>query len=138
LLPVPHAQRAHLAARPPSPNRLRDVPTLRPSGPLHPILAVYDGFFLRGNLTATVRLRGGRVETEEIFGAGRAPSGTPSLAVQLREAKRLLAQARVRSRREKLSPSSARAYLKTLEEHLDAIGRHLAFQRSHPGVVPAE
>jgi hypothetical protein len=130
---VAHADVASVTLSTPS-----DVRTLRPSGPLHTILAVYDGFFLRGNLTATVRLRGGRIETEEIFGPGRAPSGPPSLAVQLREAKRILTQARVRSRREKLSPSSTRAYLKILEGHLDAIDRHVAFERSHPGLLPAE
>lgn len=115
-----------------------DVRTLRPSGPLHAILAVCDGFFLRGNLTATIRLRDGRVETEEIGGPGRGSFQPPVLSVRLREARRLLAQARARSRSSKPSPAAARGYLKAIEEHLDAIERHVQFEQSHPGLLPAE
>lgn len=115
-----------------------DVRTLRPSGPLHAILAVYDGFFLRGNLTATVRLRNGRVETEDIGGVGRASYEPASLTLRLREAKRMLVQARARTRSSKLSASAARGYLKLAEEHLDAIERHVRFERSHPGLLPGE
>ena len=115
-----------------------DVRTLRPSGPLHAILAVYDGFFLRGNLTATIRLRDGRVETEEIGGPGRGSYEPSSLKVRLRETKRLLTQARARARSPKLAAGAAHQYLQALEEHLDAIERHLAFERSHPGLLPAE
>ncbi len=113
-----------------------DVRTLRPSGPLHAILAVYDGFFPRGNLTATIRLRDGRVVTEEIGGPGRGSYEPPSLRVRLRETKRLLTQARARS--SKLPPGTERGYLKPVEEHLEAIERHVAFERSHPGLLPAE
>jgi hypothetical protein len=115
-----------------------DVRTLRPSGPLHAILAVYDGFFLRGNLTATIRLRDGRVETEEIGGLGRGSYEPPPLRVRLRETKRLLTQAHAQARSSKLSAGAAREYLKQLEEHLDAIERHVQFEQSHPGLLPAE
>lgn len=130
---VAHADVASVTLSTPS-----DVRTLRPSGPLHAILAVYDGFFLRGNLTATVRLRDGRVETEEIGGAGRGSYEPSSLAVRLREAKRLLAQAQARVGGSKLSVGAARGYLKPVEEHLDAIERHVGFERRHPGLLPAE
>jgi hypothetical protein len=114
-----------------------DVRTLRPSGPLHVILAVYDGYFLRGNLTATVQLRDGRVETEEVGGPGRGAYEPPVLTVQLREAKRLLAQARA-AHNPKVPARGAREHLLLSEEHLHAIQRHLAFERSHPGILPPE
>jgi hypothetical protein len=85
-----------------------------------------------------VRLRDGQVQTEEIGGPGRGSYEPPSLSVRLREARRLLAQAHARTRSSKLSPRTARGYLKLLEEHLDAIERHLRFERSHPGELPAE
>jgi hypothetical protein len=115
-----------------------DVRTLRPAGPLHAILAVYDGFFLRGNLTATVRLRDGRVQTEEIGGVGRGSYEPSSLSLQLHEAKRLLAQARAQMRSHKLPISAARGYVKFSEWHLQVIERHIEFERSHPGLLPTE
>jgi hypothetical protein len=115
-----------------------DVRTLRPSGPLHTILAVYDGFFLRGDLTATVRLRDGRVENEQVDGPNLGSHEPPSLAMRLREATRLLAQAPARARNLKLPAKAVRGYLKMTAEHLQAIERHVDFQRSHPGRLPAE
>jgi hypothetical protein len=115
-----------------------DVRTLRPSGPLHAILAVYDGFFLRGKITATVRLRDGRVETQEVGGAGRGSYEPPPLKVRLKEARRLLAQARARSGSPKPSAGAGRQYLSLIEQHLDAVERHVRFERSHPGLLPAE
>ena len=38
----------------------RDVRTLRPSGPAHVLIAVYDGQFFSGRITATVLLRSGK------------------------------------------------------------------------------
>jgi hypothetical protein len=114
-----------------------DVRTLRPSGPLHAILAVYDGFFLRGTLTATVRLRDGRVQTEELTGPGRGAYEPPTLKVQLREARRMLAQAHPRAQ----GPSrtqSTHEYPKLVEERVAAIERHVRFEASHPGLLPAE
>ena len=115
-----------------------DVRTLRPSGPLHALLAVYDGFFLRGEITATVRLRGGKAETEQIVGPGGASFQPAPLSVRLREARRLLAQAHARAAASRLSTGAARAYVKLAEEHLRGIERHVAFERAHPGVLPAE
>lgn len=110
-----------------------DVRTLRPSGPLHTILAVYDGFFLRGKITATVRLRRGRVETEQVSGPGLGSYEPPPPGLQLREAKRLLAMARAqaRGRRSDQGLAFERA-------HLQAIERHVRFERLHPGLLPAE
>ena len=114
-----------------------DVRTLRPSGPLHAILAVYDGFFLRGELTATVRLRGGRVETEQIDGAGGIGSFAPAPPrLQLSEARRMLALARAHAH----GPGARHAsqLLKEEREPLEAIERHMRFERLHPGLLPAE
>jgi hypothetical protein len=115
-----------------------DVRTLRPAGPLHAILAVYDGFFLRGNITATVRLRDGRVETQEIVGPGNGSYQPPALSVQLHEARRLLAQAHAQPPSSRRSGGVAHGYLKLLQEHLDTIERHVDFVRSHPGLLPPE
>ena len=115
-----------------------DVRTLRPSGPLHTILAVYDGYFLRGNITATVRLRGGKVETEEVGGPGRGAYEPASLTVRLREARRLLAEAHARARNLKSPSRVTREYLLAAEEHLHAIQIHLDFERAHPGILPPE
>ncbi len=66
----------------------RDVRTLRPSGPEHTFIVVYDGQFFRGALTATVELRDGRTVTEPVPNGpgGHLPSAppTPSLAKRLR------------------------------------------------------
>jgi hypothetical protein len=115
-----------------------DVRTLRPSGPLHAILAVYDGYFLRANITATVRLRDGRVQTEEVDGPGGGAYEPSPLRVRLREAKRLLAQAHARTHNRKLSARTTREFLMPQEEHLHTIERHIDFERSHPGILPAE
>ncbi len=112
-----------------------DVRTLRPSGPLHTILAVYDGYFLRGKLTATVRLRDGRVETEQIasYGAGSYQPQPPS--VQLRDAKQTLKQMHARAR---ARGSHREIPVPPFEAHIRAIERRLAYERAHPGLLPPE
>jgi hypothetical protein len=45
----------------------RDVRTLVPSGPAHVILAVYDGRFPGGKVTATARLKDGREVTRTLY-----------------------------------------------------------------------
>lgn len=115
-----------------------DVRTLRPSGPRHAILAVYDGYFLRGNIIATVRLRDGHVQTEEVSGPGRGAYEPPSLATRLRESERMLAQARVRARDPKSAARTPRGLVGQIEGPLRIIQRHLAYARSHPGVMPPE
>ncbi|MHB8240480.1 MAG: hypothetical protein ACYDHN_00690 [Solirubrobacteraceae bacterium] len=115
-----------------------DVRTLRPSGPRHAILAVYDGYFLRGHITATVRLRDGRVATEQVSGPGRGAYEPPSLATRLRESERMLAQARAREHDRKSQAHTPRGLVVQIEAPLRVIQRHLAYMRSHPGVMPPE
>ncbi len=112
-----------------------DVRTLRPAGPLHAILAVYDGFFLRGDLTATIRLRDGRVETEEIGGPGRGSYEPPSLTVRLGEAKQTLKQMHARTR---THGSPHGLPVPSFEAHIHAIERRIAYEHAHPGLLPAE
>ena len=63
----------------------RDVRTLRPSGPGHVLIAVYDGQFFSGRITATVLLRNGRHVTEQIpdFTNVQAEAPARTLARQL-------------------------------------------------------
>jgi len=112
-----------------------DVRTLRPSGPLHTILAVYDGYFLRGNLTATVRLRGGRVQTEQIatYGAGSNQPEPPSTL--LHNAQQTLKQMQARTHTHGL-PHGLPA--PPFEAHIHAIERRIAYEHAHPGLLPAD
>jgi hypothetical protein len=113
-----------------------DVRTLRPSGPSHAILAVYDGYFLRGNLTATVRLRDGRVQTERIAGYGSGAYEPEPLTVRLREAKQTLAQLQARAH----SPGGSRQSnaIAPFEARVHEIERRVAYERAHPGLLPTE
>jgi hypothetical protein len=113
-----------------------DVRTLRPSGPLHAILAIYDGYFLRGNLTATVKLRDGRMQTEHILGFSRGADGPEPLAVRLREARETLTQ--LRAAAHSRSGSRERTFLAPLQARVQEIERRLAYERAHPGLLPAE
>jgi hypothetical protein len=45
----------------------RDVRTLIPSSPAHAILAVYDGRFPAGKVTATARMKDGREVTRTLY-----------------------------------------------------------------------
>jgi hypothetical protein len=113
-----------------------DVRTLRPTGPSHAILAVYDGYFLRGNLSATVRLRNGHVLTEQIAGYGPGSYRPESVDVQLREAKHLLTQVRARER----SASDLREHppAEPYEARIRALERRVDYERLHPGLLPTE
>ena len=66
----------------------RDIRTLRPSGPQHTLIAVYDGQFFRGAITAAVKLRSGRTVTVQVpNGPGGIINSTPvrpSLPARLR------------------------------------------------------
>jgi hypothetical protein len=113
-----------------------DVRTLRPSGPLHAMLAVYDGYFLRGNLTATVRLRDGHVQTEQIAGYGPGAYEPEPLDARLREAKQMLTQLRARARSSR--DSRERAPLKPYEARIREMERRVDYERAHAGLLPAE
>jgi hypothetical protein len=112
-----------------------DVRTLRPSGPLHAILAVYDGYFLRGSLTATVRLRNGRVQTEQIAGYGTGGYQPESLTVQRHDLQQTFAQLRARTRAH--DGSQYRGFLTETEARIHEIELRAAYERAHPGLLPA-
>ncbi len=113
-----------------------DVRTLRPSGALHAILAVYDGYFLRGNLTATVRLRDGRVQTEQIASFGRGSYEPEPVMARLRADRQTLAQLRTAPRSR--GGSRARAPLAAFEARVHQIERRVEYERAHPGLLPSE
>jgi hypothetical protein len=113
-----------------------DVRTLRPAGPLHAILAVYDGYFLRGNLTATVQLRDGRVQNEQILGYSGGGYEPEPLTVRLREGRETLAH--LRSAAHSRGGSHERTYLAPMQAQVQEIERRLAYERAHPGLLPAE
>jgi hypothetical protein len=110
-----------------------DVRTLRPSGPLHAILAVYDGYFLRGNLTATVRLRDGRAQTEQIAGYGPGANRPEPLDKQLHDLEQTVAQLQARARR---GPED-REFLVETEARIHKIELRAAYERARPGLLPA-
>jgi hypothetical protein len=113
-----------------------DVRTLQPAGPLHAVLAVYDGYFLRGNLTATVQLRDGRVQTEQIPGYGPGAYEPEPLTTRLREAKQTLAQLRARARSRR--GSHEQNFVAPMQARVREIERRVAYDRTHPGLLPAE
>jgi hypothetical protein len=112
-----------------------DVRTLRPSGPLHAILAVYDGYFRRGKLTATVRLRDGHVQTEQIASYGPGSYEPEPLTVRLRDAKQTLTSLRARAHSR---GSHQRGLIAPFKARIHEIERRVAYERAHPGLLPAE
>lgn len=116
-----------------------DVRTLRPEGPLHTILAVYAGFFVRGEITATVRLRDGREETERIASYLTGDYATPSVSAQIADAREQIAQMResatgTAGAARRANPGVAAL----LTSHVQQLERRLRYQRAHPGLLPAE
>ena len=113
----------------------RDVRTLRPSGPGHVLIAVYDGQFFSGRITATVLLRNGKTVTEQIRDftnvQAEAPP-EPSLASWLQSTRRQLRKWRGPRRG---AGRIAEGYL-LLAGSLRAIERRIAFIHAHPGVLP--
>jgi hypothetical protein len=114
-----------------------DVRTLRPGGPQHVFIVVYDGQFFRGAITATILLRDGRTVTQQVQnGATSVGSPTPevSLDARLRRDRRELALGRANSRH----PSAMqRQGLRFLEDEERLIERRIAYESEHPGVLPA-
>ena len=115
----------------------RDVRTLRPSGPLHALIAVYDGQFFRGTITALVRLRDGRTVTQAL---PNGPGGIqawapprPSLAALLAETRRQLAGEHrhpQRLPRDAPRPPSIATIVRVIESRI-------AYEQAHPGQLPA-
>jgi hypothetical protein len=115
-----------------------DVRTLRPSGSLHTIIAVYDGYFLRGRITATIKLADGHTKVEEVApGLLASNPETSSLASQLASTERQLAEVRhprSRGRRRGVDGQLVRI----LQSHIATIERRVAYERFHPELLPSE
>jgi hypothetical protein len=116
-----------------------DVRTLRPSGPHHVLIAVYDGAFYQGLSTATIRLGDGRAITETlrggVLGAGggpRKPSFARLLFLFRREAERV-------ERNRSLTPAERRRELEReqLTARAQVVMRRIAYEHAHPGELPA-
>jgi hypothetical protein len=113
-----------------------DVRTLRPAGPQHVFIVVYDGQFFRGAITATILLRDGRVVTQQVLeGPNDVGFALPelSLAADLQRDKRELALTRANSHNP--SPIQRRG-LGFLEDNERLIEQRIAYERLHPGVLP--
>jgi hypothetical protein len=132
----------------------RDVRTLRPSGPRHVLIAVYDGQFFRGAITATVRLRNGRTVTEQVPNpggvAGSAPP-MPPLTARLRSDQNTLKGMRAQvATAERASPRQRARILRgaslvmivqglrQIESVVAVETARIAYLRAHPGILPPE
>ncbi|HEX4437942.1 MAG TPA: hypothetical protein VH061_14225 [Solirubrobacteraceae bacterium] len=110
-----------------------EVRTLRPTGPLHTLLAVYAGYFLRGSIVASVRLNDGRMVTETLDSPFGRPQQAPTLSEMLADARRqlnVLSQGAERF-------GGART-LSAYRRRIAQIERRLAYARAHPNVLPTE
>jgi hypothetical protein len=132
----------------------RDVRTLRPSGPRHVFMVVYDGQFFRGAIIATVELRDGRTVTEPVpNGPGEIipPPPLPSLAARLRSDETALTGMRTQvARAEHATPKQRAALLRgpplsMLVEGLRSIRAIVVadkarsdYLRAHPDILPRE
>lgn len=133
-----------------------DVRTVQPTGPHHVFIVVYDGVFYRGTFTATALLTSGKTVTQLIRGGPdnryAAPEPAPRpLATQIRAdegtlramssqvAAVLLAKP---SERAKLLNGVPLAQLLLGLQQIRAVvageKARIAFQQSHPGILPPE
>jgi len=133
----------------------RDVRTLRPSGPQHVLIAVYDGQFFNGEITATVELRDGHSVTEAVPngpGGNRPPAPpAPSLAKRLQRDRITLAGMRRQvaraahagpGQRQKILHGAPLSQIVEGLHEIEAIvaaeeGR-IAYLATHPDVLPLE
>ncbi len=116
-----------------------DVRTLRPSGPHHVLIAVYDGAFYQGLSTATIRLRDGRTITETVLsgilggeGGPPRPSFARLLLLFRREAARV-----ERNRSLTLAERREELAREQLAARAGVIMRRIAYEHAHPGELPA-
>jgi hypothetical protein len=133
----------------------RDVRTLRPSGPQHVLIVVYDGQFFGGEITATIQLRDGRTVTEAVPngpGGSRAPAPqAPSLGKRLHQDAITLAGMRGLLARAAHAPPARRQQilhgapfaqilqgLRQIEATVAVERARIAYIASHPGVLPLE
>jgi len=133
----------------------RDVRTLRPSGPQHVLIVVYDGQFFRGEIAATVELRDGHIVTEAVPNGpgGNLPPApaAPSLAKRLHRDRVTLAGMRSQvaraahaspGQREKILHGAALSQivegLREIEAIVAAEERRIGYLAAHPDVLPLE
>jgi hypothetical protein len=134
----------------------RDVRTLRPSGPEHVFIVVYDGQFFRGAITATIALRDGHTVTESVRnpnapGSGAPAPPRPSLPARLRSDQTTLTGMRSQvaraeragpRQREKILDGAPLAQLVQGLRYIEAIvaveAARIAYIDADPGVLPAE
>ncbi len=133
----------------------RDVRTLRPSGPEHTFIVVYDGQFFRGALTATVELRDGRTVTESVPNGpgGLLPSAppTPSLAKRLQSDEVTFKGMRSQvARAERAGPRRRKKLLRgaplpqivqglrDIQAIVATERARIAYLQAHPGTLPGE
>lgn len=111
----------------------RDVRTLRPTGPQHAFIAVYDGYFYSSIVTITAQLKDGHTITQTIPQADLGPDyARSSLTQQLRQAQEDLKRAPGLS---KHAPASLVA-LNT--KYITLIRAALNYRHTHPGALPPE
>ena len=113
-----------------------DVRTLRPSGPQHVFIVVYDGQFFRGAITATILLRDGRTVTQSVQTGGAGVGSAPpelSLEARLHGILRQLALTRANRRG---SPSARGRELSMLAGIARLIEQRIAYESSHPDILP--
>ena len=113
-----------------------DVRTLRPAGPQHVFIVVYDGQFFRGAITATILLRDGRTVTQQVLEGPNSVGSAPpelSLAAALQKDKRELALTRASGHN---SSEIQRRGLMFLEDDARLIEQRIAYEKAHPGVLP--
>ncbi len=110
-----------------------DVRTLRPSGPRHVFIVVYDGVFYTGAATATILLRDGRTVTETVSGGpddlSEGPPHRPSMRRVLQPLQRELAVLDA-------NPARPSRRLPGTEQAIQLVRRRIAFERTHPGLLP--
>jgi hypothetical protein len=113
----------------------RDVRTLRPAGPQHVFIVVYDGQFFRGDILATILLRDGRTITQPVPDGGSEPLPPErlSLARLLAGDRRQLALVDARRGHRPAGPGNPTTQL---EGSARTIERRIAYERAHPGVLP--
>jgi hypothetical protein len=114
----------------------RDVRTLRPSGPEHVFIVVYDGQFFRGRITASVLLRDGRTVTEPVpngpGGIAASAPPAPSLQAMLNSTRHQLMLERAHPQR--LPPFAPAP--PPLARLVHVLEDRIAYERAHPGLLP--
>ncbi len=99
-------------------------------------IVVYDGQFFRGAITATILLRDGRTVTQQVLeGPNNVGSAPPelSLVAALQRDRRELALAGSKQRKHS---AIQRQGLSFLEDNERLIEQRIAYERTHPGVLP--